>query len=751
MLDDLDREKKQKDMLVGSLNAASKYTIGRGKMQKLCGLIITKNIDPDRQKMPAKIVEGRLNWLNMRMDPDYEMEEMETNMENMFDHVNEMTNTDMPRDFLASLSKYFFREEGEKLSGFQKKQMEACLYLEQRRPHWRKRKSNASSQFLSIFYILEDEVMESNDEVAKSLFVEAFNSREAYTENLMAEFDETDKLEKKMSTGHNIKFPGFVYDGDETSLADGGDEGNDPDDNNAGFDFNNFVLEVSTIIENIGNVEQSKYVKLFEKDGEHSIGIHITRIKALSKRNSATLSAIPPNIKMYPKQVKSATKVFTKLTATINTGAANTGAGYCMLINVRDLSMDSKARILHVLGREDLLPVENPVEGGNTVDADVDDDVDDDDGALVASQDYPNFYQSQTSDTLLHCTVCEFMSRNKIEFQQHVALHPTCSKCNKKFLSENNLRQHMNDDHTVEKAKCTLCNDYIVEADMPEHIKAHERFSSFRKGLEATQKSGKGTKNKESKEKPKKKGLNCYLLFAEEHRNQVKAENPGKPALEITKILSQMWQNLPVSEKNMYKEKAKIQVPKKSEKCPKCEQTFESQTHVINHMMSIHMTQTEIASSSSSTTTAISDNNQAIIIDCKKCGKLFFNQERLDMHMRDDHATDTSSCNGGCGGACNGVCMSEELHVDEIANVEETEDAPKEEIVWVKISKIFWPGKILRKLGELTEVQLFDNEQTQQMVQNCKLKPFQELTKVPKNRSKYWKEAYELALLEFDN
>ena len=55
VLDDLDREKKQKDMLVGSLNAASKYTIGRGKMQKLCGLIITKNIDPDKQKMPAKV------------------------------------------------------------------------------------------------------------------------------------------------------------------------------------------------------------------------------------------------------------------------------------------------------------------------------------------------------------------------------------------------------------------------------------------------------------------------------------------------------------------------------------------------------------------------------------------------------------------------------------------------------------------------------------------------------------------------
>ena len=45
VLDDMDREKKQKDLLVGSLNAANKYTIGRGKMQKLSGMIITKNID----------------------------------------------------------------------------------------------------------------------------------------------------------------------------------------------------------------------------------------------------------------------------------------------------------------------------------------------------------------------------------------------------------------------------------------------------------------------------------------------------------------------------------------------------------------------------------------------------------------------------------------------------------------------------------------------------------------------------------
>ena len=55
----------------------------------------------------------------MRMDPGYELEEMETNMESLFDHVNSMSNTDMPCDYLASISKHFFRDVGEKFSTFQ--------------------------------------------------------------------------------------------------------------------------------------------------------------------------------------------------------------------------------------------------------------------------------------------------------------------------------------------------------------------------------------------------------------------------------------------------------------------------------------------------------------------------------------------------------------------------------------------------------------------------------------------------------
>ena len=56
---------------------------------------------------------------------------------------------------------------------------------------------------------------------------------------------------------------------------------------------------------------------------------------------------------------------------------------------------------------------------------------------LVQSQDFPNMFQSQTAETLLHCTLCEFMCRSKSDFENHVAIHPVCCVC--KLRVENNI------------------------------------------------------------------------------------------------------------------------------------------------------------------------------------------------------------------------------------------------------------------------------------------------------------------------
>ena len=79
-----------------------------------------------------------------------------------------------------------------------------------------------------------------------------------------------------------------------------------------------------------------------------------------------------------------------------------------------------------------------------------------------------------------------------------------------------------------------------------------------------------------------------------------------------------MWQKLSPTEKDEYKEKAKLQALKKSEKCPKCEETFDTQADVITHLIAVHMNQND--NSSTSTTTA---ENQATIKKCNVCGRMF--------------------------------------------------------------------------------------------------------------------------------
>ena len=166
-------------------------------------------------------------------------------------------------------------------------------------------------------------------------------------------------------------------------------------------------MEISELVAGLDPVDMTKYVKLFEKDGESRVGIYNSRIKALAKRKSFPLSPFPP-VKLYPKEVKSGTQAFTKLTASSNVGQANTAAGYCMLINIQHLSSEARIKILEVLGKEDL------PHDGTLIDEE------EDDCDLLASQDFPNHFQSQTAETFLHCTLCEYMTRSKVEFETHL-------------------------------------------------------------------------------------------------------------------------------------------------------------------------------------------------------------------------------------------------------------------------------------------------------------------------------------------
>ena len=60
------------------------------------------------------------------------------------------------------------------------------------------------------------------------------------------------------------------------------------------------------------------------------------------------------------------------------------------------------------------------------------------------------------------------------------------------------------------------------------------------------------------KEKPAKKKTTGYVLFCQEFRPEVKEDNPDLPQVEITKLLAQMWKDLPEEEKEEWKEKAAV-------------------------------------------------------------------------------------------------------------------------------------------------------------------------------------------------
>ena len=70
-----------------------------------------------------------------------------------------------------------------------------------------------------------------------------------------------------------------------------------------------------------------------------------------------------------------------------------------MLVNIKHLDLESRDNILTVLGREDVQNDALEEEDDTTLAEEPD---------LLPSQDtdFPNMYQSQTSDTLLHCALC---------------------------------------------------------------------------------------------------------------------------------------------------------------------------------------------------------------------------------------------------------------------------------------------------------------------------------------------------------
>ena len=217
--------------------------------------------------------------------------------------------------------------------------------------------------------------------------------------------------------------------------------------------------------------------------------------------------------------------------------------------------------------------------------------------------------------------------------------------------------------------------------------------------------------------------------------------------VEITKKLSEDWKALDDTQKTRYKEKAAE--ANGEEVCPKCDAKYTSKADVINHLMNEHIGETN---------TPVEDSTQSTILKCDICGRMFFNEARLQAHKGEDHANvDQSSVidfsHVEQQEEESNAAVNEPHDESAVAtfNAEHLQEKEVEQLVWVKLATIVWPAKVVETVGELTKIQVLDEKNTMKTVEHTKVKPFSPLTKIPVKRTKIWKAAYARALELLEN
>ena len=88
-----------------------------------------------------------------------------------------------------------------------------------------------------------------------------------------------------------------------------------------------------------------------------------------------------------------------------------------------------------------------------------------DDGEfLTQSLDYPSLHQSK-KETWKVCRCCRYRTRDQLEFDEHLLLHPRCPDCDTYFVDENSLNKHYKQYHST--VSCDICSE--IEIDIQEN------------------------------------------------------------------------------------------------------------------------------------------------------------------------------------------------------------------------------------------------------------------------------------------
>ena len=113
---------------------------------------------------------------------------------------------------------------------------------------------------------------DSNDEVCKELFLEIFESRDEYIDLVMKAMDRVDEIEAAMAEGSNMDVSSWAVDDIDDDCAEAGKKKQVDGPINE-VDVDKIVVATLNLINEMNELEKSKYAKVFKNGKTHVLTI----------------------------------------------------------------------------------------------------------------------------------------------------------------------------------------------------------------------------------------------------------------------------------------------------------------------------------------------------------------------------------------------------------------------------------------------------------------------------------------------
>ena len=287
----------------------------------------------------------------------------------------------------------------------------------------------------------------------------------------------------------------------------------------------------------------------------------------------------------------------------------------------------------------------------------------------LKSQDFPTFSQSQGSDTVRVCKMCQYQTQSSEELEMHMESHPTCAECGKRFMTLVNLKKHQ-EEH--EKFQCTICGNEVLSREKADHIQMHVRQDLFKKTLD----------NGKTLKKPKTKGdvktTTGYNVFVKTNHSKTKEQNPGLSGDQIRKLVAAEWKSLGVVGQQVYKDMARngevevqdVQVTERVQESQATRQESQGRRNQENRGRQENQARRNQENQLNRMTPG---QDQGRIHACNLCGALYSGRVELENHMLMSHSTAGPSPQSQAAVAASVLAVVDAADVDVDVDVANTE------------------------------------------------------------------------------